>query len=122
MVKNVPVKSLENTPRLTENKYRRTRMVSVTRDNEILNCTFLGRLDTLNCEGLENDILAKIDENCAGIVFNLKDVDYIASSFLRICLLAAKEVGGDNFSIVNVHPLVKKVLKLSAFDKMFSIK
>ena len=96
-------------------------MVTVTREKDILRCSFSGRLDTLHCATLENDVLGELDGNLAGVVFDLKDVDYIASCFLRICIQAAQKAGGAKFSIVNVQPQVKKVLKLSAFDKMFSI-
>ena len=97
-------------------------MVAVTREKDMLRCSFSGRLDTLHCATLENEVLGGIDGDLAGVVFDLKDVDYIASCFLRICIQAAQKVGGEKFSIVNVQPQVKKVLKLSAFDKMFTIK
>ena len=33
----------------------------------------------------------------------------------------AKEVGLGNFSVINVHPNVKKVFKIAGFDKQISI-
>jgi len=51
----------------------------------------------------------------------MQDVDYVASAFLRMCLKVVKEVGPRNFSVINVHPNVKKVFKIAGFDKQLSI-
>jgi anti-anti-sigma factor len=55
------------------------------------------------------------------VVFELKGVDYVASSFIRLCLTAAKGVAKGDFSIVNTSPQVKKVFKLTGLDTTLNI-
>jgi anti-anti-sigma factor len=55
------------------------------------------------------------------VKFDLKDLDYIASSFLRICIATAKNIGKDKFSIINTQPFVNKVFKIAGFDNILNI-
>jgi len=38
------------------------------------------------------------------IIFDLKDVDYILSSFIRVCVNVAKQAGAGQFSVVHCQP------------------
>ena len=82
---------------------------SDTTDEPTLICVFTERLDTVNCQQIEEELFNKVQESKVPVTFNLRDVDYVASAFLRMCLKVAKEVGLGNFSVINVHPNVKKV-------------
>ena len=84
-------------------------------------CAFTERLDTVNCLKIEDELFDKVRESKTPVVFNLQEVDYVASAFLRICLKVAKEVSPENFSVINVHPNVKRVFKIAGFDKQISI-
>ena len=55
------------------------------------------------------------------LVFDLKDVDYIASSFIRICVCQAKAAGAGKFSIVHCQPDVKKIFQISGLDEVLNI-
>ena len=55
------------------------------------------------------------------VVFDLKNVDYISSAFLGICIMISKEVGRENFSIVNVNPAMKKVFKIAKLDTILNV-
>ncbi len=90
-------------------------------DEPTLICTFSERMDTANCEQVEEELFNKVREAKVPVVFNVQAVDYVASAFLRMCLRAVKEVGANNFSVINVHPNVKKVFKIAGFDKQISI-
>ncbi|MDP8298543.1 MAG: STAS domain-containing protein [Candidatus Tantalella remota] len=90
-------------------------------DESNLVCTFEERLDTANCQKIEDELFSKVEESKAPVVFNMRGIDYVASSFLRMCLRVAKEVGPGNLSVINVHPNVKKVFKIAGFDKQLSI-
>ena len=92
----------------------------ITEDPTLV-CTFMKRLDTAICQEIENDLFSKVQNTKIPVVFNMQDVDYVASSFLSICLRVAKKVGTENFSIINVHPNVKKVFKIAKFDKQLTI-
>lgn len=55
------------------------------------------------------------------VVFDMKDVDYIASGFIRICMDTAKKVSRDNFSIINTSPVIKKIFKIAGLDGSLNI-
>lgn len=90
-------------------------------DEPKLICAFSERLDTAKCLEIDDELFDKVLESKTPVVFNMQDVDYVASAFLRMCLKVAKEVGPGNFSVINVHPNVKKVFKIAGFDKQMSI-
>lgn len=98
----------------------------------ILTCTFSGRLDT-NVSLELCDIMCGKIKTLKGtddpeslfegrIVFNMAGVDYISSSFIRICINAAKQVQKGNFSIVNCDPFVKKTFKVAGLDDLLNIR
>jgi len=95
-------------------------------EEKITTFTFTGRMDTQSVVTL-NDIIGaeegiknlKTEDK---IVFDLKEVDYIASSFIRICVMHAKKAGSGCFSITNCQPFVKKTFKISGLDEILNIK
>lgn len=54
------------------------------------------------------------------VVFDLGKVDFIGSSFLRLCVMAAKESKG-SLSIVNVSPILRKTFKIAGFENVAKI-
>ncbi len=95
--------------------------MSFDNENGNLVCTFPNRLDTETCTRLEPEILRELENFNNSVVFDLSQVDYVSSGFLRICLRVFKRFGADKFSIVNVSPLVKKVFKIAGFDQGMKI-
>jgi len=55
------------------------------------------------------------------IIFDIGGVDYIASSFIRICVIYAKHTDKGRFSIINCQPFVKKTFKISGLDEFLNI-
>jgi anti-anti-sigma factor len=94
-------------------------------EENIITFIFNGRMDTLAMEKL-NKILHSEDglkeiKPEQKIEFDLREVYYIASSFIRICVGHAKQVGSERFSIANCQPFVKKTFKISGLDDVLSI-
>ena len=96
-------------------------MINYNLTEEKLISTFSGKIDSAACTGFESELMKKITEAGKPVVFDLAEVDYIAPSFLRICIHVPKLIGNENFSIINVSPHVKKVFKLVGFDKHLGI-
>ncbi len=99
-------------------------MVDFTNTENTLNCAFKGRMGADNAEMVAKQIQDKVDElkNDQLIVnFNLQDVDYIASSFIRICVATAKQLTDGNFRISNTNPMIKKVFKISGLDEILNV-
>lgn len=55
------------------------------------------------------------------LIFDIGEVDYIASSFIRICVIYAKQAVKGRFSIINCQPFVKKTFKISGLDEVLNI-
>lgn len=97
-------------------------MVSYNVQEDKLVCSFPERLDTEKCLDLENELHQKVKELKMPVIFDLNGVTYISSMFLRICIQTLKGVGPENFSLINLNPNVKKVLKIAGLDKVITIK
>lgn len=86
--------------------------VEFTINEGVLNCTFHGKMTTAVCD----EVIAELQENfkkeISAIEYNISDVDYISSSFIRLCVMAIKKVGKDQFSLANVSPKIKEVFTL----------
>ena len=81
---------------------------------------FEGRLDTSTCSKIENDILTQVKGTTQPIVFDLDKIDFVSSSFLRICIFAAKKAGAGNFQIINTLPQINKVFKIAGLDQFMA--
>ncbi len=90
-------------------------MVRFFAESGKLRCAFVGSLNTFKCLELEKELYARIRADKLPVVFDLQDVDFIASAFLRICLTVYKEVGQDRLAIVNLQPAVLTVFKIAGF-------
>jgi acetyl-CoA synthetase len=55
------------------------------------------------------------------IVFDLATVDYVASAFMRVCLIAARKAGKGAFTIVNPTPFVQEMLHMAGLDRVANI-
>lgn len=92
-------------------------MLRFATENGQLRCVFSGSLTTLQCMEVEKELYARIRDAGLPVVFDMRDVDVIASAFLRICLTVYKEAG-DRLSIVNLSPAVRAVFKIAGFTDL----
>ncbi len=77
----------------------------------------LQKMDTNASTEVEKDVMDAVAGNQGRkIAFDMAPVTYVASSFLRICLRAARQAGPGRFSCLNLDPSVKKVFKIAGFD------
>jgi len=56
------------------------------------------------------------------LVFDLKEVSFISSSFIRLCVAGKKRVRNGNFSITNCDPFIKKTFKIAGLDGILNVK
>ncbi len=94
-------------------------------DDKVLTATFSGRLDTLAVQRVSEVIQVKLPVKDGisedKIVFDLQDVDFISSSFIRICVSVAKQAGPGQFSIAHCQPFIKKTFKISGLDDILNV-
>ena len=93
---------------------------------QTLLCRFEGRMDTV----MSGTVMEAFNAQLSGlkgktemlkIIFDIKGVDYVASSFLRLSLLAAKGVKKGNFSILNAVPQVLKVFQVARLSSLLNV-
>jgi len=91
-----------------------------------LNCAFSGRMDSLNTKEIEEKLAQKVaevsgDKEELKVIFDLGGVDYIASAFIRVCLVTAKDITEGNFSITNTNPFIKKTFKIAGLETILNV-
>jgi anti-anti-sigma factor len=79
---------------------------------------FEGRMDTAKCAQIEAETKERVTRPVTSVVFDLKDVEFISSAFLRLCIYAHKQAGEEGFQIINVDPSIKRVFKIAGLDMM----
>ncbi|MEI7500040.1 MAG: STAS domain-containing protein [Bacteroidota bacterium] len=93
--------------------------------DKIFTAAFTGRMDTLAVqkisEVIQVNIPVKENKSEDKIIFDLRDVDYISSSFIRICVSVAKQAGPGQFSIAHCQPFIKKTFKISGLDDILNV-
>lgn len=83
---------------------------------------FEGKIDTFQATELEKELKVDLENNTRIIEFDLKDVDFISSGFLRLCLMSSIKVGNDNFYILNPKSAVMNIFRLTGFDRNFNFR
>jgi anti-anti-sigma factor len=78
-------------------------------------------MDTVTTGNLTPEVTARAAEAPGAVVFDLAEVDYVSSAFLRLCLQVGKQKGPGQLSLVHVKPQVLKVLKIAGFDKILAV-
>jgi len=95
--------------------------MKIETNNGTVEVTMSGRLDTMNSESILSEIIDKIDEKNKNIILDLKELDYISSSGLRVLIKLRNKVtelkGG--ICLLSPQEFVVDVLKTTSFDKLF---
>lgn len=93
--------------------------ISFSKENNILNVTVDGRLDTSTAPEFE----AFLKENCNGIdgmIVNCEKLAYVSSAGLRVLLTAHKNLK-DSLKLINVGELVMEVFEMTGFATILNI-
>ena len=82
-----------------------------------------GKLDVVNSETLETNLMGHISNGDLKIILDMEELNYISSSGLRILLLGLKKLKHSDGQLVlsNVRENIKKVLDMSGFTNFFEI-
>ena len=90
-------------------------------------CRFDKNMDSAACGDVEKELklvfaeCKQSDGKISPLTFDTRDVEYIASSFLRLCAMAVKTLGTDNVKVVNVKPMIKKVFMIAGFSELLRV-
>ena len=91
-------------------------MLTYSQQADKLLITFTGRLDTARCSTIQKELMAQVNAATQPVVFDLQAVDFIASSFLRLCLMSMQKLGIERFGLTNVSPSIFKVFAMAGLD------
>jgi anti-anti-sigma factor len=94
--------------------------MSNPKSNTEVVCTFSKKMDTTECLKTETEILKKISDT-EKIIFDMNGVEYIASSFLRICRKAAGKVEDGNFTIINTASQISKIFRIAGLSDILNV-
>lgn len=96
-------------------------MIEYVEDEGVFVCIFPASLDTGACEQFGPELLVRLEQTSMPVVFDMSGVEFMASSFLTICLKAAKAVGEERFRMRHVRPMVRKVLDVTGLSHKFVV-
>ena len=95
-------------------------MVKSTQQDGNLVFIFSGRMDSAECTRIEGEVVRPAQASAQPMVFDLAEVDFVASAFLRLCLMVRQKAAGNQLTLVNVSPAIKKVFMIAGLDKMMA--
>jgi len=96
---------------------------NISSDGSHLTISIQGRFD-FNIYKDFRDAYVDCLKSTPRITINMSSTEYLDSSALGMLLVLREQSGGDNsnIEITGVNSEIKKILGISNFDKMFSIK
>lgn len=82
-----------------------------------------GNLDTGSSPDAQETINSLISDGASRILVSLAEVDFVASSGLRILLATAKKLGatGGSLRISNLNEVVREVFEMSGFSTILNV-
>jgi anti-anti-sigma factor len=80
-----------------------------------------GRLDTDCCSRMADPLLLEIRDADPPVIFDLADVSFVASAFLRICLQTTQLLGSGNLHLRHPDPNIRKVFKIAGLDGLIHL-
>ena len=92
------------------------------KNGDALTVSLIGRLDAVTSPKLDKDLKSSL-EGVKELIFDLTQLDYIASAGLRILLKYQKlmDKAGNDMKIRNVKAEVKEVLDMTGFSDFLHI-
>jgi hypothetical protein len=95
-------------------------MVEYFEENGSLRCVFQRALDTETCGKIADSLYARIDAAKLPVIFDMQNVEIVASAFFRICLVVGKKAGGDKLTIKKVSSPCMRMFKIAGLDRIFT--
>jgi anti-anti-sigma factor len=81
-------------------------------------CTFAGHFDTVRSQELEATLRQRLTAP-QPVVFEMQDVTYVCSAFLRVCIFVAKTAGPGQFTLSGLTPPIKRVFMMAGLTGLF---
>ena len=98
-------------------EYRLTMKYECKINNNMLEVTFPKQLTFIVCEDVEEELFKKVKQ-VENVLFNLEEVEYISSEFVKLCAKMLKLLGRKNFTLKNVGEFPEFVFQTSGLKKL----
>ena len=93
-------------------------MAQVVHEGNKVRIQFSGQLTFAACEAIDGEVDAALLKKPETVVFDLAEVTFIGSIFIRLCLKTFKKMGREHFCIVNVSPAVQRIFVMAGLDEL----
>jgi anti-anti-sigma factor len=84
-------------------------------------CIFDGRIDTIASREIEDELIDKVQHSKLPVVFDFSKLEYVASSFLRVCVKVARVAGATKIKVLNPSTDILHIFKMTGFDKLMEM-
>lgn len=97
--------------------------IEKTTDGSKLTLAVAGRLDTATSPDFEKEIKESVTDAVTSLDIDMKDLEYISSSGLRVLLSAQKMMNGKQgtLTILNPNEVVSEVFEVTGFSDILTI-
>ena len=97
--------------------------ISVSRQNDEIVVTIVGRVDTVVAPELEKSIQPYLSEAGITLIFECAKLEYISSYGLRVILIAHKQMDakGGKFILRNLTLEVRSIIDMTGFSRIINI-
>ncbi len=91
--------------------------------NQNLIISLIGRLDTMTAPQLEKEINGSTLEDIETVTLNMRELEYISSSGLRVILMLYKKLTGigGKLKIVNVNDMIMELFSMTGMSEYLDI-
>ena len=79
-----------------------------------------GRLDTVQSAAIQDELLKLVGASTIPVVFDMQGVEFVASGFLRICIMAQR-LGKSPLALANATPMVRRVFTIAGLENYFAM-
>lgn len=96
-------------------------MLEYIEEDDTLRVKFPHQLDTLACDEFQKDLLLTVHQKNSPVVFDMSEVMFISSEFLKICCMIRNEVGEENLTVTKIHPMIYKVFRTAGLTEILQL-
>lgn len=98
--------------------------VSSRRYNDVVVAAPAGRVDHASADGLQQALApTTADAECASLVLDFTNVEYISSVGLRVLMMASKQMRGRGarIAVAALQPVVREIFEIARFQHVVEV-
>jgi anti-sigma B factor antagonist len=102
---------------------RKKMLITKTVNKNIVTLSIEGNMDTINSVQLSDELESIFSEGAFNINLDLKELNYISSSGLRVLLAAQKKAVslGTKIELFGANDTVREVLRITGFSNILTV-